>query len=134
MVREHLRHQATVALLGAGFRTKQRRPSSEILWHDLPKHVSLPHQLEERPLVLPPVAALAIGITNLRTGGKQRLMLVRDPEDPLEEEGKVGVLCESRKLSPSILADIHNLLDTCLLEEPEELLRGFLGKANREER
>ena len=133
-LREHLRNEATVAPLGVGFRTEQRCLSGEFFWHDLLQHVSLLHQFKERPLVLLPVARLAISFTDFRTWGKQGLMLVRDPEDPIEEEGKVGVLCESRKLPPSILADIHNLLDACLLEKPEEFFSSFLGKANRKER
>jgi hypothetical protein len=133
-LREHLRNEATVAPLGVGFRTEQRRLSGEILRQDLPQRVSLFHQFQERPFIVHPVAGLSVGVANLRAGGQERLMFVRYSKDSVEEKGKIRVLRESRKLSASILANIHDLLDASLLEKPKEFFSSFLGKANRKER
>jgi len=73
---------------------------------------------------------LFVGVEDVLSGREQRQVDVVDAENLLEEELKVVAFRESGELGDVIEADIDDAFGAAIAQEPEELRRGLLGKAD----
>ena len=123
-----------MAFLRLGLRAEKSDSASEGSGIHLLDRPSLRHQFTIRFLVLHPITGPAIGGADFCAGGEDRLILVGDCADSIQEIGEVGILRKARKLPDTVLPDVDHLLNLRFLQESKKFLSGFLGETNRKDR
>ncbi len=130
---KHFCDEASMAFLGPWLGAKQRDFSFEIFRFHLPQHFPLLHQFEKRLFILRPVTRLAISVADFRARCEERLVLVADAQNAIEEERKIGILREPRQLADAVLPNVYDLSNSGLLKKAEKFLCRLLGEPDREE-
>jgi len=92
--------------------------------------VAVAHELKKGSLVLRPVLGRAVGLPDLRTRSKPRLVRVGYVADFIEEKRKVGEFRKAGELADPIFADIDQALHSGFGEESEELFGRLSGKSD----
>src|SRR6266404_1047002 len=120
-----------MTFLRIGFRAEKGHGALKIGKVEASRNTTVEHELPKHAFIRRPVPGVAISCPNFRGGREARFVGVSYTGYAIQEEGEIRVFRKSRKLPNSILANINELLNACILQQGEKLFRGFPGKPDR---
>jgi hypothetical protein len=120
-----------VAVLWSGLAAKQYRRDVEEVPVQRFFDPALPQEVEERPLVVGPSAALPVGVQDLTRRGEQGFVNVLGAAQLFQEERQVGPAGEPGEPGRVVQPDVEETPDTGISQRSEELRRRLLRETDR---
>ena len=102
-----LQNQAPVAVLGPGLAAQQYRGNVEQVPVQSLLDPAFPQQVQERPLVARPSAAVSVGVEDLARRGEQGFVDVLRMAELSQEKRKVGATGEAGELGGVVQANVE---------------------------
>src|SRR5580704_2624221 len=127
---EEIGNEAAMAFFGPGLGTQQGEVGVPACGVERLRNASIFHEGEEFSFVSRPVLRFAIRLEEFGRGCEMWLMHVSDAGDFLQEIGEVRMLGVAGELAAAVLANVDELLDSCLLDEGKKFLRCFSSKSD----
>jgi hypothetical protein len=126
-----LRYEAPVTVIGGGLSAEETWAliACKELAADGPS-VTFGEQGEELPLVEGPVTPCLVGSQDFWRGRQFGMMLVSDGKALSEQELEIVPLGKASQLRSVSQPDVNDGIHAGLLEEADELFKGFPGKAD----
>jgi hypothetical protein len=126
-----LEDETPVAVLCSGLTAQQHGGSVEEVTIQRFFDPAFPQQIQERPLVARPYAAVPVGVQDLTRRGEPGLVNVLRAAEPLQEKREVGATGEAGELRGVVQAYVEQAFDAGVLQRPEELGRRLLRETDR---
>ena len=110
-----LQDQAPVATLRSGLAAQQNRGNVEQVSIQRFLDAALLQEIQERPLVVGPSAAVSVGVQDLACRGERRFVDVLRATKLLQEEREVGATGEAGQSGGVVQAYVEEALDALVL-------------------